>query len=184
MSVTDSPTCIRTKTMNTSCISFQLQNFLVWLFWCIFHCVLNINHPYSLFVLPQCRKALANALAIAPSMWTLGNAGMGALQVILSLWLLRYKYEQPFLLWRWRKLIHFCSASRDLRKIATQLLPLQHPRLSMNWRNNGRLRRGTAGGLWWAKTLWKKEVKKTTTVEIQFDKCFEDYAVYTKEGLN
>ncbi|KAL5573870.1 hypothetical protein UlMin_023467 [Ulmus minor] len=26
------------------------------------------------------RKALANALAIAPSMWTLGNAGMGALQ--------------------------------------------------------------------------------------------------------
>lgn len=29
-----------------------------------------------------CRKALANALAAAPSMWTLGNAGMGALQVI------------------------------------------------------------------------------------------------------
>lgn len=28
-----------------------------------------------------CRKALANALAVAPSMWTLGNAGMGALQV-------------------------------------------------------------------------------------------------------
>ncbi|XP_047313319.1 senescence-associated protein SPA15, chloroplastic isoform X2 [Impatiens glandulifera] len=27
------------------------------------------------------RKALANALATAPSMWTLGNAGMGALQV-------------------------------------------------------------------------------------------------------
>ena len=26
------------------------------------------------------RKALANALAAAPSMWTLGNAGMGALQ--------------------------------------------------------------------------------------------------------
>lgn len=26
------------------------------------------------------RKALANALAVAPSMWTLGNAGMGALQ--------------------------------------------------------------------------------------------------------
>ncbi|KAI8012663.1 Flotillin-like protein 6 [Camellia lanceoleosa] len=29
----------------------------------------------------MCRKALANALAAAPSMWTLGNAGMGALQV-------------------------------------------------------------------------------------------------------
>jgi len=27
------------------------------------------------------RRALANALAAAPSMWTLGNAGMGALQV-------------------------------------------------------------------------------------------------------
>lgn len=27
------------------------------------------------------RKALANALSAAPSMWTLGNAGMGALQV-------------------------------------------------------------------------------------------------------
>lgn len=27
------------------------------------------------------RRALANALATAPSMWTLGNAGMGALQV-------------------------------------------------------------------------------------------------------
>ncbi|GKE50956.1 hypothetical protein Tco_1486112, partial [Tanacetum coccineum] len=26
------------------------------------------------------RKALANALSIAPSMWILGNAGMGALQ--------------------------------------------------------------------------------------------------------
>ncbi|RYQ99656.1 hypothetical protein Ahy_B07g087622 isoform C [Arachis hypogaea] len=26
------------------------------------------------------RRALANALAAAPSMWTLGNAGMGALQ--------------------------------------------------------------------------------------------------------
>ncbi|GAB2229448.1 hypothetical protein Droror1_Dr00023591 [Drosera rotundifolia] len=26
------------------------------------------------------RRALANALASAPSMWTLGNAGMGALQ--------------------------------------------------------------------------------------------------------
>lgn len=31
------------------------------------------------------RKAVANALASAPSMWTLGNAGMGALQVILAL---------------------------------------------------------------------------------------------------
>lgn len=30
-----------------------------------------------------CRKALANALATAPSMWILGNAGMGALQVIM-----------------------------------------------------------------------------------------------------
>ena len=29
-----------------------------------------------------CRQALANALAAAPSMWTLGNAGMGALQVL------------------------------------------------------------------------------------------------------
>lgn len=34
----------------------------------------------------QNRKALANALAVAPSMWTLGNAGMGALQVIWSKW--------------------------------------------------------------------------------------------------
>ncbi|PIA26598.1 hypothetical protein AQUCO_09100041v1 [Aquilegia coerulea] len=31
------------------------------------------------------RQALANALTAAPSMWTLGNAGMGALQVILSI---------------------------------------------------------------------------------------------------
>lgn len=30
------------------------------------------------------RKAVANALAAAPSMWTLGNAGMGALQVVDS----------------------------------------------------------------------------------------------------
>ncbi|KAK7256923.1 hypothetical protein RIF29_30510 [Crotalaria pallida] len=29
------------------------------------------------------RRALANALAAAPSMWTLGNAGMGVLQVVL-----------------------------------------------------------------------------------------------------
>ncbi|KAI7999558.1 Phospholipase A1-IIgamma [Camellia lanceoleosa] len=29
----------------------------------------------------MCRKLLANALAAAPSMWTLGNAGIGALQV-------------------------------------------------------------------------------------------------------
>ena len=27
---------------------------------------------------------MANALAVAPSMWTLGNAGVGALQVIMS----------------------------------------------------------------------------------------------------
>ncbi|KAK1325237.1 hypothetical protein QJS10_CPA01g01605 [Acorus calamus] len=30
------------------------------------------------------RQALANALATAPSMWTLGNAGMGALQILLQ----------------------------------------------------------------------------------------------------
>lgn len=35
------------------------------------------------FVSVLYRQALANALAAAPSMWTLGNAGMGALQVPL-----------------------------------------------------------------------------------------------------
>ncbi|KAL7615245.1 hypothetical protein Lser_V15G05359 [Lactuca serriola] len=30
------------------------------------------------------RKALANALLVAPSMWTLGNVGMGALQHLIS----------------------------------------------------------------------------------------------------
>ena len=43
------------------------------------------------------RRALANALAAAPSMWTLGNAGMGALQVglqalIFWLYLFRFLY--------------------------------------------------------------------------------------------
>ena len=32
----------------------------------------------------MCSLALADALADAPSLWTLGNAGMGALQVQLT----------------------------------------------------------------------------------------------------
>lgn len=47
----------------------------------------DIFCPYSLllFSLLLYRQALANALAAAPSMWTLGNAGMGALQVLVFL---------------------------------------------------------------------------------------------------
>ncbi|CAI9111375.1 OLC1v1011592C1 [Oldenlandia corymbosa var. corymbosa] len=45
------------------------------------------------------RKALANALSTAPSLWTLGNAGMGALQVFysspsLSIFSLTRKHKQ------------------------------------------------------------------------------------------
>jgi len=43
------------------------------------------------------RKALANALAAAPSMWTLGNAGMGALQVSINF--LMYYQGEPFNCW-------------------------------------------------------------------------------------
>lgn len=50
----------------------------------------DIFFPYSLllFSLLLYRQALANALAAAPSMWTLGNAGMGALQVPVFLTLM------------------------------------------------------------------------------------------------
>lgn len=48
-----------------------------------------VYHPYIIHSLPVYlllyRQAVANALAAAPSMWTLGNAGMGALQVCLKL---------------------------------------------------------------------------------------------------
>ncbi|GJW40663.1 heat shock cognate 70 kDa protein 2-like protein [Tanacetum coccineum] len=43
---------------------------------------LNVHKECSKTVL--LRKALANALSIAPSMWILGNAGMGALQVAFT----------------------------------------------------------------------------------------------------
>lgn len=44
----------------------------------------NLNQCLTqmcVYVVYFSRRALANALAAAPSMWTLGNAGMGALQV-------------------------------------------------------------------------------------------------------
>lgn len=57
----------------------SLNNFLWWVL--RYYKCQNVDEETRYW----CRKALANALAAAPSMWTLGNAGMGALQVIKPL---------------------------------------------------------------------------------------------------
>jgi hypothetical protein len=73
-----------------------------------------------------CRQALANALAAAPSMWTLGNAGMGALQV------LQFSLKKKLSLFLMALIFTYHSPRRDWQKIKTQPLPMQHPKLSMS----------------------------------------------------
>lgn len=88
------------------------------------------------------RQALANALAAAPSMWTLGNAGMGALQVsiygygIIKVVLFTGLVVSSFP--PYGVIGASGSCCRDLQKTPTQPLLLQHPKLFMNSKNNGK----------------------------------------------
>lgn len=113
---------------------FNLNRYLIMLF---LRCLFLFSVGF--FLICACvscafsRRALANALAAAPSMWTLGNAGMGALQVddynFMQKVLLTSNIASFFLL---SKVDSFSFCCRDWQKIATQPLLPRHPKLFMN----------------------------------------------------